>query len=145
MVGRVIFPMEGESAAPDMATAVGKLRPFELMIDSYDDVPTMPTEGPPMYSEVKTKLAAARPGGVALIRDVGRRAHDELRTGSSATLRQLHQLIFGNLSCHDFVRIGVAVALAPDREGRRQASPIERVHRPGLEVSEVVQQGEQPN
>src|SRR3954452_19740290 len=65
MVGRVIFPMEGESAAPDMATAVGKLRPFELMIDSYDDVPTMPTEGPPMYSEVKKKLAAARPGGVA--------------------------------------------------------------------------------
>ncbi len=63
----VILPIDGESAAPDMATAAGRVMSRRRLRPrfSYLSVSAAPVSGPPIAVGLKVKLATARPGGVA--------------------------------------------------------------------------------
>jgi hypothetical protein len=65
---RVSFPMEGDSAAPDMATAAGSVMSRRRLAPSrrsYSSVAMPPTSGPPIAARLNVKLVTPRPGGVA--------------------------------------------------------------------------------
>src|SRR5436853_561370 len=65
---RVILPIDGDSAAPDMATAAGSVnarwRLWCTMVSS-SSVAVAPTSGPPTADGLNVKLVTPRPGGVA--------------------------------------------------------------------------------
>src|SRR3954470_20151182 len=66
--GLLILPIEGEMAAPDMATAAGSERSrrcFFRRDPSYVVVFIAPTSGPPIVCALKVKLVTDLPGGVA--------------------------------------------------------------------------------
>src|SRR3977135_3632539 len=62
----VILPIEGDTAAPDMATAAGTVtscRRADSPARSTRLAESMPTNGPPHPLRLKVKLVTDRPGG----------------------------------------------------------------------------------
>jgi hypothetical protein len=63
----LFFPIARETAAPDIATAAGRVtsRPATPAAASYCSAASLPTSGPPISLLLKVNDTAARPGGVA--------------------------------------------------------------------------------
>ena len=67
------LPIEGESAAPDIATAAGSVKSAwrdSVLASSNAAVLTAPTSGPPIAIALKVKLVTPRPGGVAALSEM---------------------------------------------------------------------------
>ena len=146
--GTVSLPIDGDSAAPDIATAAGRVRSRRRFSRGCRPRTRMsrspPTSGPPIAVALKVKLGHAAAGRR---RARGRRRWRPRRRSASAS-RPSRAVSESWTSRSNFrataflvvesAPVLVATAYSLQREGRAQPPAIEGVQRPRVQVAEPV-------